>query len=577
MRNEPMATHALEQTVEESRKAIAGVAREALVESLDGRQAEIPSVLLEAIASGTGDQTAVREATQKIFGTEKPLELVLFDTDRIASYVFESSRPPVITGASTLLRELNERIAKDHRRFVIFSGGGEGMLLVPAGRGEEVCRQIKTLYASRTERALGVTTGFLLVGPHDFVSGKDEEEAEASGGVRLVTGTQAVLSRLRDQVRRTKDERGPESKEVAGGDPRCVSCRDRTAGTRNMREFRDEDGPLCNACGRRWDVGKKEIGGISFEEMVDAFGTERAKSKFIGFLYADGNAMGALFGRLASLAQFRFLSQAVREVFAQLEHRAREAARKLVPDREKLPFVSYLGGGDEAIWIVPGYLALQIAAGLDVWIQEASKAIADLPRLLDERTKVPHLTFGGGLVLCNFTYPVRYQYLLAKELQKNAKSVSYKADKPISVLDFEVLTEASPLSESLQETRALTDATEEPKFLRSCRPYRAQAFADLVKWMKMARSKDISLPLSQLFALQDGVREGRRIFLNFLGYQIARKPVGEKYQKWLATLGEKPADRAALEKFFIQPVADGVGTWIRDGLQLAPFLEGKEV
>ena len=572
-----MATNKLEQTVEESRKAVVDVARAALAESLGGRAAEIPSALPDAIASGTGSQDEMRETTRRIFSTGKPLDLVLFDTDRIASYVFESSRPPVITGASTLLRELNDRIAEDHRRFVIFSGGGEGMLLVSAGRGEKVCRQIETLYASRTEGALRVTTGFIPVGPHDFVAGNNE--ATASGGVRLVSGTQAVLSRLRDQVRRRKDEHGLEPKAVAGDDKRCVSCRDRAAGSTMISKFRPDvpfDGPLCDPCARRWEVGRREIKGISFEELVEASGTERAKSKYIGFLYADGNAMGALFGRLASLAQFRFLSQAVREVFERLQHRAKETARKLVPENDELPFVSYLGGGDEAIWIVPGFLALRIASQLAAWIEEESKALADLPRILRDRTGLPHLTFGAGLVLCGYTYPVRYQYALAKELQKSAKSISYKSGKPISAIDFEVLTESSPLSESLKSARALTDATEEPKFWRSCRPYTSEAFARLLERMARLRAADIKLATSQLYALQDGVREGRKVFLNFLGYQIARKPAGEKYQKWMKALGVNPADRSAIEGFFIQQLADGSGTWITDGLQLAPFLEGKE-
>jgi hypothetical protein len=573
-----MATNKLEQTVEESRTAVADVARAALAESLGGRAVEIPSALPDAIASGTGSQDEVRETTRRIFSTDRPLDLVLFDTDRIASYVFESSRPPVITGASTLLRELNDQIAEKGRwrRSVIFSGGGEGLLLVPAGQGQQVCKEIEALYASRTERALGVTPGFIQVGPQDFVAGQEDA---ASGGVRLVSGTQAVLSQLRDRVRRGKDERGPELKPVAGGDKRCVSCRDRTAGSTMISRFRPDvpfDGPLCDPCARRWEVGRREIQGISFEELVKASGAERAKSKYIGFLYADGNAMGALFGHLPSLAHYRFLSRAVREVFERLENRARETARQLVPDSDELPFVSYLGGGDEAIWIVPGFLALRIASHLAAWIEEESKAFADLPGLLLERTKLPHLTFGAGLVLCNYTYPVRYQHILAKELQKNAKSISYESGRPVSAIDFEVLTEASPLSETLKAARALTDATEEPKFRRSCRPYTAEAFGKLLEKMARLRAPDIKLATSQLYALQEGVREGRKVFLNFLGYQIARKPAGEKYQRWLEALGVDPADRAALEGFFIQPVTDGAGSWITDGLQLAPFLEGKE-
>lgn len=286
--------------------------------------------------------------------------------------------------------------------------------------------------------------------------------------------------------------------------------------------------------------------------------------------------MGALFGRLSSLAEIRFLSQAVREVFEQLRSRARDVARELAPGKPdaELPFVSYLGGGDEAIWILPGSLALRIASRLEVWIEEESRAIADLPEILRRESGLDHLTFGAGLVLCGYTFPVRYQHALAKELQKSAKSVSYGSGQPVSAIDFEVLTESSPLSESLKSARDLTDATEEPRFRRSCRPYTAERFGELIA--RMARLRTVKLATSQLYALQDGVREGRSVFLNFLCYQIARKPAGTKYQEWLNSFAVDPADRRAVEGFFVKKLAEGSGTWIADGLQLAPFLDWED-
>jgi hypothetical protein len=567
----------LEQTVIDSRRAIADVAHAALTARLDGRETKVPSLLIEAVAAGAGDRGAVLEAARKTFATEKPLDLVLFDTDRIASYVFESSRPPVIAGASALLRDLNHRIAnQDHRRSVIFSGGGEGILLVAAGRGEKICREIEELYAAKTGQALTVTTGTIPAGPHDFIASAGEETARE--GVRLVSGTQALLSRLRDQVRRKKDERGPVASGVAGGDERCVSCRDRAAGPRTIRDFRQDarfDGPLCDPCSLRWQAGRKEIKGISFEELVETSSPERAKSAYIGFLYVDANSMGALFGGLSSLAEIRFLSQAVREVFAKVQSRVRDLVRGFAPARsdDDLPFVSYLGGGDEAIWILPAPLALDAAAKLHGWIGEESKAIADLPRLLSDRTGSPFLTFGAGLVLCGHSYPVRYQYSLAKELQKSAKSAFYGARvQAASAIDFAVLTESSPLSEDLESARALTDRTEDADFRRSCRPYSAERFTRLVDQMRRLREPDVKLATSQLYALANGLREGRRIFLNFLCYQIARKPAGAKYQRWLRAAGVDPADRAAVERFFVHDLARGSGAWIGDGLQLAPFL-----
>jgi hypothetical protein len=409
-------------------------------------------------------------------------------------------------------------------------------------------------------------------------------EETAADGVRLVSGTQAVLARLRDQVRRKKDERGSEAREVGGGQERCVSCRDRAAEPgmkiRDLRPDARVDGPLCKPCSKRWDIGRVEIAGISFEDLVQAAGPEREKSKYIGFLYVDGNSMGALFGSLASLAEIRFLSQAVREVFEELRRQVKKEAQRFAPGRpdRELPLVGYLGGGDEAIWILPGPLAVHVTERLTSWIEKASGAIAGLPPLLKAKTGVSHVTFGAGLVLCGSSYPVRYQFGLAKELQKNAKSMFYQASggKAFSSFDFEVLTDSSPLSENLEASRALTDRTEEPGFRRSCRPYAAEGFTALLVRMRRLRDDDVKLATSQLYALQEGSREGRRIFLNFLRYQIARKPAGARYQSWLNAFGVSPADPAAVERFFVQDLGKGSGTWIGDGLQLAPFLEWGE-
>ena len=102
--------HVFEQSVAESHQAVVEVASHALARRLDGRAEEIPPALVEAIASAQGDRGEVLRQTERIFQTDRPLELVLFDTDRIADYVFESSRPPVIAGASAILKGLNAEI-----------------------------------------------------------------------------------------------------------------------------------------------------------------------------------------------------------------------------------------------------------------------------------------------------------------------------------------------------------------------------------------------------------------------------------------------------------------------------------
>jgi hypothetical protein len=580
------------ETLSQSRDRVAEIARAAL--SSAGEGVGPAAELAAAIATGEGNRAHLEGLARRSYGAEAPLALVLFDTDRIASYVFESNRPPVLAGASALLRELNDEIRDAYRDAVIFSGGGEGLLLVAKTRAPATCADIEARFERATGGALRVSTDWVEAWPHDLVA----LEPERGGGALL--GTRAVLSRLRDRVRRTKDRRWATTEEVPGRLRRCASCRDRAAGETPISRYRaDEKGALCDPCERRWQKGKDRIAGLSFDKVLDEFtarlGRDAApgsRASYLGFVYADGNAMGLLFGRLGTLAELRFLSLAVGGIFAAVEGRARrEVERFLGPlPAPRLPFLSFLGGGDEAIWILPGALAVRTVALLPAWLEQEAAAWPDLARLL-ARAGLERLTAGTGLVLSGPGYPVRYQYELAKALQKNAKKLFYGATAPHaagdSAVDFAVLTDSSPWSEDLDSARALAFATEEKGFERSLRPYTGKRFTELVSWargvLEPQPGAGAGVALSQLYALQSGVREGRRVFLNFLRYQIARPPAGERFQAWLRSAGCDPSDPAAIENFFIHPLAASTadpaenaarhGAWIGDLVELAPFVE----
>jgi hypothetical protein len=558
---------------------VAAVARHALEQAAGGRA--IPLEHVRAIAGGTGDRAVLAAASRRLFGGDaKPLDLVLFDTDRIASYVFESSRPPVLAGGSRILRNLNRDIERDYEHKAIFSGGGEGLLLVPAGRGAEICGQIRDRYAERTGGALGVTVDFLPVAPEDFLAVSGVEEV-ASEGVRLVAGTQAVLARLRDRVRDRKDSQLPERQVVPGGASRCVSCRDRLAGSRQSRR-QDMDGQpegfLCDPCAGRWDVGASLIAGNSFEDLVGKFKeslgghAHGARSQYLGFLYADGNSMANLFGRLGSLAELRFASRAVNQVFERTRLSVERAVRQLLPPDDAL--LSLLGGGDEAIWILPGALAIRVAGHLAPWIDQEARQIAGFGDLLANAGST-QLTVGVGLVLCDLSFPVRYQYELASALLKNAKAMFQGAPRSsvVSSIDFAVLTDSSPLSEDLKTARKLTYRTAEPCFVRTCRPYTCEGFSALLASAR--RANQARLGKSQLHALQAGAAEGKRVFLNYLRYQVARQPAADRYRRWIGSADY--SDPAGIERFFLRHLPalgpDVEGTWIPDMLELKPFLD----
>ena len=558
-----------------SRNRVTEVVRGVLASGFGGQPKNVPETLVSAVVDGRGDGDAVSCATRESFGDTSPMELVLFDTDQIGNYVFESSRPPVIAGASKILSTLNWKISQRYRKNVIFSGGGEGILLVPAGEGGKICDDIAEMYVEHTDGALGVTTEHLPVAPIEFIVA-DSDEDEPEQGSQLVSGTSAVLARIRDRIRLQKEQRLPGFSALRGGEARCVSCRDR-AGTIDAASLRKElPGKLCPACAKRWGKGKALIAGVSLEAMVSAFGQDdghsRSKRSYIGFLYADGNAMGALFGRLQSLAELRFLSLAVAHVFRAVQALVKKKVAAVSPKECELPpLLSFLGGGDEAIWILPAVAAVSVAEELAGWVEGEAKEIVDLSSLL-HRAGLRKLTVGTGLVLCEHKYPVRYQFELAKLLQKNAKRLFY--DSPLeeapSSLDFEVLTDASPASENLEAVRKIVYGTEDPGFTRICRPYTTDALGQLLERMRAAGS--VGVGKAQLFALQTGAAEGKRLFLNYLLYQITRNR--KRYQPWLDAMEVDLQQSGALEHLFIQRLdKDLEATWIPDALQLAPFLD----
>jgi hypothetical protein len=210
-----------------------------------------------------------------------------------------------------------------------------------------------------------------------------------------------------------------------------------------------------------------------------------------------------------------------------------------------------------------------VAERLDAWLVAEVESRPGLTQVLSRHGR-KRLSIGIGLALCGLGYPVRYQYQLAKALQKHAKDSASGLDE--STIDFELLTDSSPLTQDFKVLRRLFTKTQEEGFIRTCRPYGCGELTELRGWIESAFDNDLAM--SQLYGLEAGSQEGRLPFLNLLRYQIARKPAGERYQAWLDQCKVDPASPAEIERFFIHTRGEGAALWIQDALDLLPFLEG---
>ncbi|MCP4656044.1 MAG: hypothetical protein GY856_11575, partial [bacterium] len=103
-------------------------------------------------------------------------------------------------------------------------------------------------------------------------------------------------------------------------------------------------------------------------------------------------------------------------------------------------------------------------------------------------------------------------------------------------------------------------------------PYTAAAFSELLGRVRAAAAA--KLGNAQLYALQTGAAEGKRLFLNYLLYQIVRNR--KRYEPWLEALAVDLAAPGRLEELFIHRTPTGTeATWIPDALQLSPFIDKK--
>ncbi len=497
------------------------------------------------------------------------LALLSADTDRIKDYVFESARLPEIRGASTILDELNrgwpgnrtpnirEIFAtkglpigrKDDKSIpncIIYAGGGSLLALVPVNLADELKADIEALYPRET----GVVTITCVWQPVSV--------DEVQGRLDEVMARQSLL------LRRAKQEKDPlPFFEAIPPARRCDSC-----GIRPVAEV--ETVPklrwLCRPCKKKVDKSRQGktlwvqefisellngqlncdpaiyLEGInltvldSVQEAKDLEEIAQASNdkKSIGFIYADGNRVGRLVEESKTIEEYRrksdILHTAIRQaVFTALGchlHIARDVLREVIKGRyEKVdaihPFEIITIGGDDALLIVPGDQALDVAITLGRTFE------AELSK--HEEFANRRATLSVGLVIADRRNPVYFLHSLAEALLKSAKKRDWKlaqaGQSPVEgTLDFLVLKSQTMLSTDLSDLRSrfpwtITAEPQREKVILTSRPF---TWTEAERLKRSAQVVAKGLPRSQIQALRWALRQGRLTGSLFYLYQWAR-------------------------------------------------------
>ena len=407
---------------------------------------------------------------------EKRVALVSFDVDKIKEFVFATSKPLELQGASELVSQLTERwideileakgLTKANK---LFAGGGTGLLIVPKDNAQELALEIQNRFAEET-RTGSCTAIWQDFAPHELIAGPDPPSVN---NINIPSGTKLILKEgnkaipfggifqlLADRLREAKEEKlSIRFPPVSGILHRCESCGMESATQWDTVRTGETQDRICETCALKRSEGRDKRKRLESETpslqtaltINDIAGTE--DRKYFGVLHADANNMGRILSQLPSMVDYALFSQTVSNIMNQ-------TVRDIVSDhRLKNSYQAPIVGGDDILLIIPAKKAAPVAQDLMSKIKKNFNNAADqLGGHVAEHLRNIGMSIGFALVPSHFAIRFASQY--AEILLRLAKEKRYEAGE--DCIDYLVIKDASPLNVSVSELRELHFRREDP-------------------------------------------------------------------------------------------------------------------
>jgi len=443
----------------------------------------------------------------------KIIALVSFDVDKIKDFVFATSKPIEIQGASVMVSELtDEEGIKELLRAkgcdesgVLFAGGGTGLVVVPADKAEDVADAIREKFSQQT-RTGSCTVVWRAFAPHELISGPEMPSsfdssklpkgiATIKGGSRGKVAFGEIFRLLSDQLREAKDEGvNLPFPPLPGIFHRCESC-GMEAATELDRIARDEPPErICETCLKKRERGRKrrkELKGSPLQtaqSINDITGTE--ERSYFAVLHADANNMGRALLEMETMADYALFSRTVRET---MDRVTEDIIRKYnLKGRYQAPVI----GGDDILLILPaGKVARvvpELMEGVKARFREAAEHIGG---------KVGGVLSGIGMsvgfVIVPAHFAIRFATDYAEALLRSAKEERAER-KDEDYIDYLVVKDASPLNLSISALRRFHFRRGTLKLTR--KPVRLSEFKEMLE--DIARLKKAGVAKSQLHQVE---------------------------------------------------------------------------
>lgn len=471
-------------------------------------------------------------------GGEGHKVLVGWDTDRVKSYVFATSKLREIRGASAILADLNEqeipKIIQQGGGRLIYAGGGSAMGETKnPEQAKRLIQEVERVYRSRTVSA--EITGAMI----------EMNDPTLSFG-EYARQLNYVLRVRKDKKSRERAWRTSPVIKV------CGSCAQYPA---EHQVKVPEEAFICESCKRKRDVSKEIRNGRQGSLLVQLLRHARDKRGqwhginiwnnapedfteigevasppgYVGFIYCDGNRMGELLSGLPTRGAFTTVSKGIRETlndvlfdalcihFRDLRGEAGEVRPELrglkkpepredaPAQSEVLPFEIIFVGGDDLVLVVAADKAVEIAIYL---CREFERRTSEILRSAgaEERER---LSLSVAVLLAPSSLPIYHLQRVADDLLESAKRKSldlFEAQgRDVGCVDFHVITASASELPSVMRKADWVRTDEKGSQRLTERPYTADDLDTLL--LRIRALKATNFPQSKLQMVYESIMD----------------------------------------------------------------------